>query len=152
MTANSVGAPEQPRPYPDGPGDVPADTFSVRLLLARHHAGRLSIEQAAKRCGLNAGNWVRWEDGASPRDKVEVAQAVAAGLDINFNWLLLGGPLLPALGRLTKRRRDVTNRYQFSPSCTGGGRSIGLARSSESGRPPRRPQVTVRSQPVRSAT
>lgn len=99
------------RDYPVGPGDIPADSFAVRLVLARFHAGRLSIEKAAERCGLNSGNWVRWEDGARPRDKVEVAHAVASGLGMNFNWLLLGGPLLPARGRPVKRSREVRLSY-----------------------------------------
>lgn len=80
-------------------GSVPADTFAVRLVLVRHHAGRLSIEQAAKRCGLNPGNWAHWEDGRLPRDKVEIAQRISDALDIDFEWLLLGGPLLGARGR-----------------------------------------------------
>lgn len=95
----------------DGPGDVPADTFAARLVLVRHFAGRLSIERAAERCGLNSGNWVRWEDGASPRDKADVAQAIADGLNIDREWLLFGGPLLSARGRPTKRSTAVTERY-----------------------------------------
>lgn len=83
--------------------DIPADTLSARLVLARHHAGRLSIEQAAARCGLNSGNWVRWEDGARPRDRVEVCEAVSQGLRLDLNWLIFGGPLTPARGRPTKR-------------------------------------------------
>jgi hypothetical protein len=65
-------------PPPTGPGDIPADTFGARLVLARYHAGRLSIEKAAERCGLNSEGWRRWEDGSKPRDKIEVAQAAMA--------------------------------------------------------------------------
>jgi transcriptional regulator with XRE-family HTH domain len=93
-------------------GDIPADTFAVRLVLARYHAGRLSIEKAAAKCGLNSGNWVRWEDGALPRDKVDVAQAIADGLGIDFDWLLLGGPLLSSRGRPTRRVGAVTSGYR----------------------------------------
>lgn len=91
-------------------GRIPADTFAVRLVLARYLAGRLSIEKAAAQCGLNPGNWAHWEDGRRPRDRVEVAQAVAAGLDVDFNWLLLGGPLAGARGVPTRPPRD-TLRY-----------------------------------------
>jgi transcriptional regulator with XRE-family HTH domain len=95
-------------PPPTGPGDIPADTFGARLVLARYHAGRLSIEKAAERCGLNSEGWRRWEDGSKPRDKIEVAQAVSEGLRINLQWLMFGGPLLPARGRPTQ----ATVQYQ----------------------------------------
>jgi hypothetical protein len=94
---------DQERDYPIGPGDVPADTFALRLMASRHHAGHLSIEQAATRCGLNPGNWAHWENGRRPLDKLEIAQAVAEWLDMNLHWLVWGGPLLPARGRPTKR-------------------------------------------------
>ncbi len=102
---------DQEREYPIGPGDVPADTFALRLMASRHHAGRLSIEQAATRCGLNPGNWAHWENGRRPLDKLEIAQAVAEGLDMNLHWLVWGGPLLPARGRPTKRSTPPTLRY-----------------------------------------
>jgi transcriptional regulator with XRE-family HTH domain len=59
--------------------------------MVRHHAGRLSIEQAARLTGLNSGNWARWEDGARPRDRIEVSQAISEALDINLEWLMFGG-------------------------------------------------------------
>jgi len=96
-------------------GDVPADTFAIRLVMVRHHAGRLSIEQAAKLCELNSGNWANWEDGRQPRDRVEVAQRIADSLGVSFNWLLLGGPLIPARGKPTKRANQVTARKPSSP-------------------------------------
>jgi hypothetical protein len=70
MTANTGERENRdiPREYPEGPGDVPADTWAARLVLSRYHAGRLSIEKAAERCGINPGNWVRWENGR-PRAK-----------------------------------------------------------------------------------
>jgi transcriptional regulator with XRE-family HTH domain len=109
MTANP-GEHESEEAHTEGqPGAVPADTFAVRLVLSRHHAGRLSIEQAAKRCGLNSGNWANWEDGRQPRDRVEVAQQIAEGLGMDFDWLLLGGPLIPARGKPVNRP-DVNMR------------------------------------------
>lgn len=87
---------------------MPADTFAVRLVLVRHHAGRLSIEKAAELCGLNSGNWANWEGGRQPRDRFEVAGVIADALGIDFNWLLQGGPLESPKGRLVKRR--VTKR------------------------------------------
>lgn len=117
MTANTGERDERDVAYPQGAGDIPADTFALRLVASRHHAGRLSIEQAASRClkndgePLNAGNWANWEAGVRPRDKVEVARAVAEGLGMNFNWLLLGGPLLPARGRPVRKSRTITGTY-----------------------------------------
>jgi hypothetical protein len=97
---------------PPGQGDIPADTFGARLVLARYHAGRLSIEKAAEKCGLNSEGWRRWEDGSQPRDKVEVIQAVSEGLRIDFNWLLLGGPLRPSRKRSPRGTVQPTVQYQ----------------------------------------
>lgn len=87
-------------------GRIPADTFAVRLLLSRHLAG-LSIKDAAHASGLNDATWATWESGRRPRDLVDVCQRVARGLDIDFNWLLLGGPLAGPRGRETQ---GLTNR------------------------------------------
>lgn len=102
-------------------GRIPADTFAVRLVLARYLAGRLSIEKAAAQCGLNPGNWAHWEDGRRPRDRVDVAQAVAAGLDVDFNWLLLGGPLAGPRGVPTRPPRDTARYRGLTVRATRGG-------------------------------
>jgi transcriptional regulator with XRE-family HTH domain len=73
-------------------GRIPADTFAHRLTLARAET-RLTIEEAAKRSGLLSQSWGQWERGSIPRDKVEVADAIADALDIDRDWLLHGGPL-----------------------------------------------------------
>ncbi len=117
MTASIEGRDDRERaPHlPEGPGDIPSDTFAARLVLSRHHAGRLSIAEAAERCGLYAGTWHHWENGKTPRNQIDVARAVADGLDMNFNWLLLGGPLLPARGRPVKRTGGATWRSHHLP-------------------------------------
>lgn len=92
--------------------DIPSDTFSLRLSIARHHAGRLSIEQAAKLCGINPENWRRWEDGARPRDRIEVSQAISEALRMDLDWLMFGGPLLGARGRPAKRSAEDTHGYR----------------------------------------
>jgi transcriptional regulator with XRE-family HTH domain len=114
MTANP-GEPQTSAP-PTPHGRIPADTFSNRLLLARALAGHLSIREACERTGLNRGNWQDWERGRRPRDQVEVSQTIAEALDIDFNWLLLGGPLLGARGRPTKRLDANTDGYRCPPS------------------------------------
>lgn len=74
-------------------GAVPADTFGHRLMLARAHAGHISIRVAADMCGLGRGAWTNWERGARPEDKIEVAEVVAEKLGVDRDWLLFGGPL-----------------------------------------------------------
>lgn len=98
-------------PDPDESYDVPADTFSARLVLARHHAGGMSIEQAARACGLNPGNWAHWENGRRPRDAFDVAQAISDGLRIDRQWLMFGGALTTVKGRSAKEPKQVTERY-----------------------------------------
>jgi transcriptional regulator with XRE-family HTH domain len=104
-----LAASEEPRR-----GDIPADTFANRLLLARTHAGWLTVKEAAERCGLNYGSWSNWERGARPRDLLDVAQKVADGLRIDHEWLLFGGPLLGARGRPAKRASEVNDDYRHS--------------------------------------
>jgi hypothetical protein len=133
---------------PEGPGDIPADTFAARLVLARHHAGRLSIETAADRCGLNSENWRRWEGGAQPRDKVEVGHAIATGLDMNLNWLLFGGALLSARGKSTKRPSRDTDGYRLPPVRPTVTRSNGRPVPGSPALSVRRPRLIDRSQPV----
>lgn len=95
----------------DSDGDIPGDTLANRLMLARAHAGYLTVKEAAERCGVNYGSWSNWERGALPRDLLDVVQKVATGLRINRNWLLFGGPLLPSRGKPTKRPGSVTLTY-----------------------------------------
>jgi transcriptional regulator with XRE-family HTH domain len=102
MTANSEEPQTSAPPTPQG--RIPADTFSNRLLLARALAGHLSIREACERTGLNRGNWQGWERGLRPRDQVEVSHVIAEALDVDFNWLLLGGPLEGPRGRVIPKR------------------------------------------------
>lgn len=147
MTASTTGGranPDQERDYPDGPGDIPADTFALRLMASRHHAGRLSIEQAATRCGLNPGNWAHWENGRIPSDKFEVAEAVAEGLGMNLMWLLRGGTLLPAKGRRTKRATRLNPgsvQWPIRPADTW---PIGRPLSASPAQATRRPRIVDR--------
>lgn len=154
MTANTGERDdrESARDYPEGPGDIPADTWALRLVASRHHAGRLSIAKAAARCGIDPDKWVRWEAGAQPReDKVEVTEAIAEGLGMNLTWLLFGGRLLPSRGRPTKRpgglnRRSVQRHVR--PTDT---RPNGRAANAASASPVqaiRRPQLIDRTQRV----
>lgn len=129
-------------------GAIPADTLAARLLLARHHAGRLSQREAADKCGLSYASWSNWEEGRLPRDVLDVVQRVADALDINRDWLLFGGPLLPARGKSTKRPPGATRRY---PPRTVRSTAAGLVGRPVTGSPAlsvRRTRLIDRSQPV----
>lgn len=91
-------------------GRIPADTFPNRLVLARRLAG-LTIKEAAGQCGVNYGSWSNWENGMRPQDLVDTCGRIAEGLDIDFNWLLLGGPLAGPHGPSTGRSSRDTPRY-----------------------------------------
>jgi len=72
---------------------IPQDTYAHRLMLARAHAGHLSIRDAAKKCGLNHASWANWERGTASRTLIDDAGAIAEGLAVDRDWLLHGGPL-----------------------------------------------------------
>lgn len=86
---------------------IPTDTFEARLMLARLHAGRLSIRDAAERCGYTNESWSGWERGRRPSDKLEVAEVISETLGVDRDWLLYGGPLIKEERRSTRvlRRR-----------------------------------------------
>lgn len=84
---------DQPR---TGTGAIPVDTFAARLVLVRMHCGYLTIKDAAARCGVNYGSWSNWERGIEPARMLEVVDKIAAGLGVDRNWLLFGGPLTKA--------------------------------------------------------
>ena len=109
MTTANPGddGPESLGPPTARQGRIPADTFSNRLVLARRLAG-LTIREAAAQAGLNYGSWSNWENGGRPLDAVDVCTAIANALDIDFNWLLLGGPLAGPRGMPVKARKRLT--------------------------------------------
>lgn len=119
----TTGEARGPDPAAQSGRAVPADTYAHRLMLARAHAGNLSIRTAAELCGLNHANWANWEQGIRSRTVVEDVEAISEGLGIDRNWLLFGGPLAVAdsNGRGRKLRRRGTGGYpcragQASPS------------------------------------
>jgi len=96
---------------------IPRDTFAHRLLLARAESS-LTIDDAAKRCGLGAQNWSNWEHGRVPRDIIDVADAVADGLNVDRDWLLHGGPLTAPV-RPARRVRLTYPRRSLRPGGRG---------------------------------
>ncbi|CAI9417158.1 helix-turn-helix domain-containing protein [Nocardioides sp. T2.26MG-1] len=73
---------------------IPADTFEIRLAIARAHAGGISAKEAAMRVGVSGQTWRNWEDGASgPAQKPAMLRYIAEQLDVDEDWLRDGGPL-----------------------------------------------------------
>jgi transcriptional regulator with XRE-family HTH domain len=72
---------------------IPVDSFAHRLMLARAHAGHLSIREAAERCGFGRGAWTNWEKGTVPLDLEYVAEVIAEKLGVDETWLVIGGGL-----------------------------------------------------------
>lgn len=97
---------------------VPFDTFANRLMLARAHAGYITIREAALRTGLGRGAWQKWERGTPPQNMAEVVTIIARELDVDRDWLMWGGPLgspgdppspdtRPTVGSVTDLLRSV---------------------------------------------
>lgn len=73
---------------------VPVDDFATRLLLARRHAGMLTVREAAMRSGLHYATWSTWERGvAMPSNMRDVVVRVSEALGVDRDWLMWGGPL-----------------------------------------------------------
>lgn len=68
---------------------VPATSFGSRLLLVRH-AKRITVDEAAARCGLKSATWSTWEHGASPRNMAQVVESIHVGLGVSREWLMWG--------------------------------------------------------------
>ena len=96
-------------------GAIPADSFAARLMLARMHAGHLSIRDAAEKCALGRGAWTNWEKGALPGDIIGVATVIAEKLDIDRDWLLFGGSLSQEEARTAVQRGARDTKRGFSP-------------------------------------
>lgn len=96
-------------------GSIPLDSFGNRLMLARAHAGHISIREAADLCDIGRGAWTNWEKGARPVDIIEVAAVIAEKLDVDKDWLLFGGDLAKGepRRRLSRRRENVSELYRY---------------------------------------
>jgi transcriptional regulator with XRE-family HTH domain len=105
---------------------IPADTFAARLMLARAHAGHLSIREAADRCGLGRGAWTNWERGALPVGEGQIVKIISESLGVDRDWLLFGGPLAQPERRGLRtitRRRTLNKTYSPPPVRATGPRS-----------------------------
>jgi hypothetical protein len=77
-------------------GAVPKDSFAARLAVVRVHAGGINMTQAAKRAGLDAESWRRYEQGRSPVNLPQVVHQIAEAFGVDREWLMWGGPLRPS--------------------------------------------------------
>lgn len=86
------------------PRAIPVDSFGNRLMLARAHAGHISIREAADLCEIGRGAWTNWEKGARPVDIIDVADVIADKLGVDRDWLLFGGGLSQQNAKPLRRR------------------------------------------------
>lgn len=91
-------------------GTIPSDSFAHRLMLARAHAGHLSIREAADLCDLGRGAWTNWEKGARPADILEITEIISDKLGVDRDWLLFGGALAEPEGRTVRTNGRRTGR------------------------------------------
>lgn len=126
------------------PGGIPADTFANRLILARAHAGHLSIDAAAKLCGLGRGAWTNWEKGARPMDMLGTVEIISEKLGVDADWLLNGGGLAG-----TRRTRWALDRRGRSDATVTEANPNPDKGSLTRGRPPGRADRSVRPGGVR---
>lgn len=111
--------------------EVPADTFEMRLAIARFHAGNLSAAEAAMRVGVSGQAWRNWEAGKSVgARKPAMIRFIAEQLGVNEDWLRFGGELQKAPhpdgpnGGPGVRRQGLEPRTQWLRGRTGGRRNV----------------------------
>lgn len=74
-------------------GEIPEDTFAVRIAIVRAMRG-WNYVQAAEACDISKENWRLWEKThRSPHDYEEVCRKIARGSGFDRRWLSAGGPL-----------------------------------------------------------
>lgn len=109
------------------PRAIPVDSFGNRLMLARAHAGHISIREAAELCDIGRGAWTNWEKGARPADIIDIATVVADKLGVDRDWLLFGGHLTETEGR-PLRRRSRRGRHGHGGSASPNNSSTSIPR------------------------
>lgn len=122
---------------------VPVDSFAHRLMLARAHAGHLSIRVAAELCGFGRGAWTNWEKGAEPTEKDYIVEVVSEKLNVDPVWLSEGGALAEPETR-SRRRRWSTVRPTHDRASEGGQATV-----ANLSLPGRRPELPIRTMPGR---
>lgn len=74
---------------------VPTDTFGARLALIRQQLGGWNVKRIATLCDVDDQSWRNWEKGpGKPRDYPTICRQIANATGANYEWLMVGGPLL----------------------------------------------------------
>lgn len=114
-----IGMTTQEAGQPLDRSDRPQDTFELRLLTARHHAG-LKPGAAAALVGVTAQSWRNWEAGryTAAARKPSMLAYIAARLRVNEEWLRDGGPLAPPSPTLGYNGDNRTYHRRLRPGKT----------------------------------
>jgi transcriptional regulator with XRE-family HTH domain len=73
---------------------IPADTFRLRLVIARLHAHHRTAESAGAAVGVSGQAWLNWEKGDSDgAQKPAMLHYIAQQMNVDEDWLRDGGPL-----------------------------------------------------------
>jgi transcriptional regulator with XRE-family HTH domain len=106
-------------------GEVPPDTFEMRLAMARIFRG-MSAAEAAMRVGVTGQAWRNWENGKSVgARKPSMLGHIARQLDVDEDWLRDGGEMRKAPhpggpdGGPGVRRQGLEPRTQWFSGRTG---------------------------------
>lgn len=92
---------------------IPSDTFPLRLLIARAHAGLRTAEEAGAAVGVTGQTWLNWEKGAySAAQRPAMLNWIAEKLDVDVDWLRDGGPLNPDDDDSPPPGPRSTNKYR----------------------------------------
>lgn len=64
-------------------------TFGARLALVRWRMG-WNLKEAATECNVGQNSWGNWEEGAMPRNYVEIVNRIVLRTRVNKLWLIDG--------------------------------------------------------------
>lgn len=64
-------------------------TFGARLALVRWRMG-WNMKEAERECNITQNAWSKWEDGALPRNYVEIVNRVVLRTGVDKMWLMTG--------------------------------------------------------------
>jgi DNA-binding XRE family transcriptional regulator len=74
---------------------LPMESFGARLAIVRQYVGGWNVSRAARACGIDAQTWRNWEAGRYPHNLEAACLRISEALNIDYRWLMIGGPLRP---------------------------------------------------------
>lgn len=77
---------------------IPLDTFPLRLVISRLHAGHKTADAAARAVGVSGQTWLNWESGKHTESakRPSMTHWIAERMEVDEKWLREGGPLREA--------------------------------------------------------